>query len=150
MLALDSGHTIGDVAAPLLIYRHGFVQGQAIVRPSLEDGSSGEQTSIDSVSAGLHTPGTHQPGNAILTYPDALALKSLVHFRATIPAFALIEYPPYLKQQFRILTGPLPGLAIDPGVIPGTRDIQVVTQGLYVVFLLVFPDEPERFCRSSA
>ena len=102
------------------------------------------------MSSGLHAPDLHQAGNAILTHTDTLPFEGSIHFRAAVAAFTLIEYPPDSKQQFCILRGPLPWLAIYPGVVPGARDIQVTSQGLYAVFSPVFPDEPERFCRSSA
>lgn len=79
-------------------------------------------TEGNSVGPGLHAPDLHQAGNAILTHTDTLPFEGSIHFRAAVAAFTLIEYPPEYKQQFCILRGPLPWLAIYPGVVPGARD----------------------------
>src|SRR5690606_12112539 len=53
-------------------------------------------------------------------------------------------------QQLDIRPFPRTRHPLEPGIVAGARDPQVLTQSFYGVSSLVFPDESECFCRSSA
>ena len=116
---LPAHFDVGNVAAPLLINTSRLIQTEAVIRQRLEGGSSRDKATIDTVGPRLHTPLLHQAGNAVLADQHALPFKCPVYLGAAITAFAPVIDPPYPKQQFSILAGPLPWLASRPGVVAG-------------------------------
>jgi len=150
MLALDSGHTVGDIAAPVLVHRGRLVSLQSMIGQGFQVIPSFRHASIDAHDTGLHAPFPHQSGHPVLTDNQAVTAQRLIDPGAAIAALAVVVDLADLQQQRGILSGSLAGLPTCPGVVARPRDVQVAAQRLYSVLPSVFPDEPERFRRSSA
>jgi len=119
MLALDSGHTVGNIAAPVLVQADWLLSGQTVVWPCPQEGPPGEQTPIDSVGPGLHAPFPHQAGHTVFSHSHTLAFQGLVNLWAAISAFTITKDPAYLQQQIGILYRSFARLSVGPSVVPG-------------------------------
>lgn len=141
---------VGDIAAPVLVDRLGPGRLQAVVGEGLGRVTALGHLPVDTRHTRFHAPLLHQAGDPVFADLHAVASESLIHARAAITPMAGVVGLADLEEQVGVLSRSLAGFAINPGVVAGPRDIQVATQRFYSVFPSVFPDEPERFRRSSA
>jgi len=103
MLALDSGHTIGDIAAPVLIDRLWPGRVQSIVGQRFGRIPALGHLPIDARHTRLHAPFPHQAGHPVLADLNALSSQRLIHTRAAITTATCVIGATDLEQQIGVL-----------------------------------------------
>ena len=141
---------VGHVTAPLLIHSDRGRGFETIIGQRFQFVTPPRQAPVDVGYTGPHSPLLHHLCNPVFTHCHSLTAQRLMDPRTAVASLAIIIDPSDLGQQRGSLCCSFAGLSIGPGIVAGTRNAQVLTKGLYAVLSSVFPDEPERFRRSSA
>lgn len=98
MLALDSGHTVGDIAAPLQIRCDRFVGLQSMIGQGFQVFPQLPHSAIHASNTGFHSPFPHDPRNPVLADNQPLSTQSLVDPWTAIAAFAVVVDSSNLQQ----------------------------------------------------